>query len=364
MIHNVFAHEIHQSIQAEMTNLGNFEVPLKYGDVHEEYSTLRNRVGIYDISCLGKFKVEGENAVDFLQKLLTKDIEYLSMDRSEVYLMLDQQGSIIDQVNVYNFDDYYLIECWPTRIEKVENWLNDNLIDNVRVSNITQDLAVISIEGPYSWKVLQRLIDFDVVALSYQSFIETEISGITVTISRTGYTAEYGYKLMINPSEFADLWNLVVQQEDLVAPVGLAALEICRTESRFAQLDDEAKHDEKVLEIGLNWMIDFNKEDYVGADALAEQKEDIKKRLVCFKALEQCDIPEGSSVYADTIVIGTVSQNVFSPTLDTTIGVAFLQTEFAAADLALKVDTGSQLSSIMTVSAPFITPKSWAIKME
>lgn len=342
-------------------------MPDKYIGVDSEYRSLRNGVGLLDHSDLGKYFVSGEGATQFLNELSSRDIEFLIEERTAVSLMLRPDATVIAEVSIHNLgDDGYLVEVWPPQAEAAWSHLNDYAAQrpDVELEDKTADFRVFAIEGPRSFHIAQTLIEFPIAVVSYRGIVRTEWQGEQILLSRTGLTGEYGYRLYAPHSLADSLRNHLLASDAQLC--GLEALDVCRMESRFVNMENEISANSFYpFDLGIHWMVDFNKDEFLGREALISYKEQgLMEGLVCFSLKNGIDpVERGSGVYAGDERVGTVNHSLYSPGLNLTIGVARVHRDFVASGLDLEIRMDASAKMIRTVSAPFVVPRSFSTPM-
>ncbi|MGX4668277.1 aminomethyltransferase family protein [Cerasibacillus sp. JNUCC 74] len=351
---------------AVLQNKGGYGVISSYTNVADEYSSLRNEVGIIDFSAVGKLRITGDEHVEFFNSLISFDIEFLDVEKTAFSLMLDNKGNVIDLITIYKHDDYILVETSVSKRARVLEYLNAYKTDEIEIVDESDSLAVIAFEGPYAWKLGQNLIDFDISSLPFQSFVETKWNGKDILFSRTGVTGEYGYRVFISVNEAVNLWNYLVKQKDedySVTPVGMDALNITMLEVRQPNIEFEAKG-LSVFESCFEWLISFDKEEFVAMDVINEQIEQgVKRRLVGFKFNSADELVPSDSIMVEDEKVGEVLQVEYSFVLEQNLGLAIIKNEFAVSGLTIEGSGANGRVQIQTASSPYITPKSWAIKI-
>jgi glycine cleavage system aminomethyltransferase T len=337
------------------------EVPWSFGSYDDEYAALRQHRALFDYSSLGRIHVSGRGALDFLQGQLARDISYLFPEKSLTSLLLDDDARPVDLVVVYKVQGGFILETAVGRGAQTLAHLSGLAPDDVELADLSEEQAVIGIEGPFSWDVLGRLFDPQLTGLPYQGVAAREWEGEELLVSRTGYTGEYGYKLYLSVAAASKAWALLKEE---TRPVGFEALETAMLEMRQPMLHRELADDGNVMRCGLNWLVELEKEDYAGLDALVAQKDAGPDLLtVGFRAEPDVDLAAGAPVIAGgELEIGRVVHSVLSPGLNGRIGLARTQAEWTAFGLELEVDdTSGTRQPIRTVASPFLIPLSWTV---
>ncbi|MDG4765620.1 glycine cleavage T C-terminal barrel domain-containing protein [Solwaraspora sp. WMMD406] len=330
------------------------EVPLRYSTLETEYEAVRERAAVIDLSPVSLIEVRGDAAVDFVQRILARDVEYLTAERCMSSLVLAADGRIVDQVVVWGREDGMILESSCGAGSRLLAYLESQDHDGVEIVDRSDDLALVAFEGPYCWGVIGRLIDGELAALPLESVADTTWDGVDVVFGRTGSTGEYGYKIIVPRADAAKLWSLAVEH---ATPVGLEALELAMMEVRQPVLRHEDGHQASVLELGANWLVDFTKESFVGRDALLREFEGTPGvRTVGFRCGSALPAA-GTRVLAAGEEIGQVVYATHSIGIGETLGLARVAPEFAAAGLHLTVGD----AEAVTLSSPYVTPKSWSI---
>ncbi|SDY98636.1 aminomethyltransferase family protein [Thermoactinomyces sp. DSM 45892] len=344
-----------------------YAVVSTYTDVNEEYRVLRGGVGLIDLSAVGKIKVTGESHVEFINELVTKEIEFLDIEKSLYTLLLDDNGQVIDLINVYKTEDAILIETSITKRSEVLAWLNGRKVDDVEIEDLSEKLAMIGLEGPYAWKVGQRLIDFEISSLPFQAFVEIDWNGHHVFFARTGVTGEYGYKVIVQMDVAHQMWETLLgyADEDVkVQAVGMDALEIAMMEVRQPNMAVEG-NDLTLYEACLEWLVSFDKEDFTGFEAINSMREQgVKQRVIGFVTNQDHVLDANDAIVVEETNVGKVLQICYSPTLDKKLGLAVIHEDFAVSGIDLEgLNQNGERVRIQTQSSPYTFPKSWSIKI-
>lgn len=333
-------------------------------DVTEEYEALRHATGLVNYEGIGRYTVAGAGAATFLDHVATRTVDFLLEGQITNALLLRPDGTIVAETLVHCLGEEYLVEVWPAQAREAGEHLMAAAAsrDDVTVVDAGVTHRVLGIEGPESFRIADKLLPFSVASMAYSSAATAAFNGSDVLISRTGVTAEYGFKFHV-PAEHADeLWK---EFENAGAQeVGLDALDICRMESRFVNLERESGAVPVLpTEVGLQWMVDLNGE-FVGVDALREAGTVSERRPVCWQAdtgTEAAQVwPAGTPVAVADQTVGEISHAVWSPSLNRVIGVAHVDAEVAASGQEFTVED----RPIQTVSAPFLVATSFRVTME
>ncbi|MFD1149144.1 aminomethyltransferase family protein [Saccharothrix hoggarensis] len=328
-------------------------VALRYTTLDEEYTAIRERAAVLDLSGSRVLEVSGADAGGFLQRVLARDVEYLTSERCMTSLVLDEQGLVVDQVVVWGREDGMLVESsvggGARLLEHLRSVVGD---DRVEITDLTGERVLLGLEGPYAWGVVGRLVDGELAALPFESVVDTTWDGVDVLFARTGVTGEYGYKVLVPRDQAAALWAKAVEQ---ATPAGQEALELAMLEVRQPTHHEHADGAD-VLTMGANWLVDITKESFIGRDAvLAAFSGGATRRTVGFSGGDTVPAA-GTPVTVDGEQVGVVVHAVHSIGLGAPLGLARLDADLAAAGLRLTVGD----ADVTTLTSPYVTPKSWS----
>lgn len=328
----------------------------EYTDTASEYQAVRGGVGLVDYQGAGLVRVGGNDAAGFLGSVATRAVDFLLEGQISSALILDEAGGVLSEVAIHCQGGDYLVEIWPAQAGATTEHLLSaaTAFPDAVVTDLRGEFAVLGLEGPESPQLAQKFLPFPISSMAYRSFVTTEYGGEEILVSRTGVSGEYGYKLLVPvaaaPSLHAELVSLGA------AEVGSAALDVCRMEMRFANIEAEGAG-ASPFAYGLQWMVDFSHE-FIGRDALSAAWEaGLATAPVCFVA-DECvtDVPAaGTAVSVADGQVGAVAHAVFSPSLGRVIGTAQVRPEVAGSGLEFAVGE----ATVRTVSAPFLVATSF-----
>lgn len=349
---------IHFGSPVEERQIGDATVPWLYSTHDAEYAALRHRAALLDHSALGLLKVTGE-AIPFLQTVLARDVEFLTPDRCLTSLLLDESGSACDVVTVYLLDDHVLLETAAGRGTATLEALRAAAGPDVAIESLADEMRLIGVEGPYAWGAVGKVLNASITALPYESVTELDWGGTPLIFARSGFTAEYGYKVFAPSSVASDVWAALAEH---ATPVGQQVLETAMLEVRQPVLHLECTGQD-VLEAGLGWLVDFSKDEFRGRQALMDAFRGGTATLtVGFSTEGIVPLVAGDAVYAGDERIGVVSCITESPGVGGLLGLARVEREFAASGLRLGVvPVGSAVPvEVETLASPYVVPSSWS----
>ena len=345
----------HRALGAKMADFGGWEMPIEYpgGGVLAEHDAVRNRVGIFDVSHLGKISVKGVGAKDFINGVLTNDLEKISNGQAQYNLLCNEQGGVIDDIIAYrNSDDDIFLVPNAANCSKVYEILSKQAPANIKITNQHREYAVIAVQGPDSKSLLESLgINLEI---DYMSFTKGSVDGHEVIVCRTGYSGEHGYEVLPKWDEAGQVWDRIAEKlgEGLVC--GLGARDTLRTEMGYPLHGQELSESISANVGGAAWAIAFDKQKFNGEAALrAEKATGISRRLRGLK-LKDRGIPRGHmSVLADGAVIGETTSGTFSPTLKIGIALGLIDTKYKVGD-QVNIDVRGRQLAAEIVKLPMV----------
>ena len=322
---------IHKECGAKMVPFAGYEMPVEYSGITDEHMTVRNGVGVFDVSHMGEIWVKGPKALDFVQKVTTNDVSALSIGQAQYSCFPNGKGGIVDDLLVYYFEENkYMLVVNASNIEKDWNWLVENKIDGVELENASDNISQLAIQGPKATAVLQKLTDVNLDEIKYYTFTVGKFAGIdNVIISATGYTGAGGFELYFYNDHADAIWKAIFEagQEEGIKPIGLGARDTLRLEMGYCLYGNDINDTTSPLEAGLGWITKFTDEkDFIDKDFMLKLKEDgINKRLRGFVMIDR-GIPrhDYDIVTAEGEVIGKVTSGTQSPVLQKGIGMGYL----------------------------------------
>lgn len=352
-------HSIHESLNAKMVPFAGFLMPVQYEGVTVEHLTVRESVGVFDVSHMGEFLVEGENALALIQKVTSNDASKLADGDAQYSCFPNEKNGIVDDLICYRIkENQYLLVVNASNIEKDWNWINHYNKDfGATLRNLSDEYSLLAIQGPKAVEAMQSLSSLDLAAIPFYKFKVGDFAGIEhVIISATGYTGSGGFEIYCKNSEVEQIWNRVFEAGKSygIKPIGLAARDTLRTEMGYCLYGNDIDDTTSPIEAGLGWITKFTK-DFVNSEALAKQKADKPlRKLVAFEMVEK-SIPrhDYEIVDANGNIIGKVTSGTMSPSLGKGIGIGYVSSEFAALDTEIFVQIRKKAMPAKVVKLPF-----------
>ncbi len=350
--------DLHIELGAKMAPFAGFQMPVRYSGDLEEHLTVRGGVGVFDVSHMGEFLIEGEKALDLIQKICTNDASVLEPGKVQYSCFTNSTGGIIDDLLVYCLEkDRYMLVVNAGNIDKDWQWVRDNNTENVRLSNISDDTALFAVQGPKAAGVVQKLTSADLAKIPYYSFVKGEVAGIKeVLISATGYTGAGGFELYVDKGYALRLWTELFKagESDDIKPIGLGARDTLRLEMGFCLYGNDIDDTITPLEAGLGWITKFSKE-FTASKKLQEQKmKGVEKKLIGFE-LEERGVPRShyDIVDAQGQKIGYVTSGTLSPSLNKGIGLGYIATAYANPGEKIYILVRNKSLSAKIIKLPF-----------
>ncbi len=327
--------DIHEKLGAKMVPFAGYHMPVRYSSDIEEHMTVRNGVGVFDVSHMGEFKVEGPQALDLIQRVTSNDASKLIDGQAQYSCLPNTQGGIVDDLLVYKIrDNDYMLVVNASNIEKDWNWIAQFNTKGAVMTNISDSICLFAVQGPKATGVLQILTKTDLSKIPYYHFAIGEFAGVpNVVISNTGYTGAGGFEIYVDQSAAVKVWNaiFVAGKGVDIKPIGLGARDTLRLEMGFCLYGNDINDTTSPLEAGLGWITKFTKE-FTNSAALKAQKEaGVTKKLVGFKMVDK-GIPRQHYSIRDGAgnAIGEVTSGTMSPVLGIGIGLGYVTSQHAA----------------------------------
>lgn len=344
---------------AKTIDFGGWDLPVQFGGIQAEHEAVRQRAGLFDVSHMGEFWVTGSDAESFLQKVTTNDVSKMETNQALYSLLCYPSGGVVDDLIIYKLaGDRFMLVVNASNIDKDFAWLKEHLEGNVKLENVSDDTSLLALQGPRAASILSKLTDSPVAELkSFRFLPDVSVGGIHALISRTGYTGEDGFELYVSARDVIRLWELLLEagQDEGLEPIGLGARDTLRFEARLPLYGQELSADISPLEAGLGFFVKLDKGDFIGRDALAAQKEKgLPRKSVGIEMIDR-GIPRSHyPVYsADDRLIGEVTTGTQSPTYKRNVGLALIETAYAAVDSELFVEIRGKKLKAKVVPTPF-----------
>ena len=344
----------HEALGAKMVPFAGYNMPVQYDGVTVEHEAVRNSVGVFDVSHMGEFLIEGPNALDLIQKTCSNDASKLTIGKAQYSTMPNDNGGIVDDLIIYRIkEETYLLVVNASNIEKDWNWLQSKNDANADMRDLSEDYSLLAIQGPQAVSAMQSLSSHDLSQISFYNFVIGDFAGIEhVIISATGYTGSGGFEIYCKNNEVKQIWDKVTEAG--AKPIGLAARDTLRLEMGYCLYGNDINDTTSPIEAGLGWVTKFTKE-FSSSDIFKAQKENgVERKLVAFE-LDERGIPrqDYDIVDGNGNKIGVVTSGTMSPSLGKGIGLGYVPTVFAKPDSKINIQIRKKEIPATVVKLPF-----------
>lgn len=350
---------VHEKLGAKMVPFAGFLMPVRYSSDLEEHMTVRNGVGVFDVSHMGEFTIKGPNALDLIQRVTSNDASKLVDGQAQYSCLPNDTGGIVDDLIVYKIkDEDYMLVVNASNIEKDWNWISKFNTKGADMKNISDDICLFAVQGPKATRVLQKLTKTNLSEIKYYHFAIGEFAGCpNVCMSNTGYTGSGGFEIYVNKNDAEKVWDAIFDagKDESIKPIGLGARDTLRLEKGFCLYGNDIDDNTSPLEGGLGWITKFTKDFTNSAEIKKQKDEGVKKKLVGFKMIDK-GIPRHDYAIknAQGDVIGKVTSGTISPVLGVGIGLGYVTTDFSTVGSEIFVDVRGKGLKAEVVKVPFV----------
>lgn len=350
--------DLHEKLGGKMIPFAGFNMPVRYSSDKEEHATVREGVGVFDVSHMGEFMIRGEHALDLIQWVSSNDASKLENGQAQYSCLPNDKGGIVDDLIVYRFaEDKYMLVVNASNIEKDWNWIKSQNKWDAEMEDVSDNLVLLAVQGPKAIHALQKLTEVDLSNIKFYHFKAGILAGVEMVISATGYTGSGGFELYINKEDAEDVWNKIFEagEEFGIKPIGLGARDTLRLEKGYCLYGNDITDETSPLEAGLGWVTKFTKE-FVNSGNLKAQKEaGVERKLVGFEMVDK-GIPRGGYELADADgnIIGTVTSGTMSPSLNYGVGLGYVTKAYSAPDTEVFVQVRGKSLKAKIVKPPFL----------
>src|SRR5437764_2514318 len=351
-------YEEHRALGARIVEFSGFEMPVQYTSILDEHRAVRTQAGLFDVSHMGEFKVDGPEALAFLQHLVPNDVSRLAIHQALYTQLCLPDGGTIDDLIIYHLDEnHYMLVVNAGNIDKDFAWVQEQAKNfDVQVANQSDTTALLALQGPEAQAILQPLTEVDLSSIRYYHFEPGVVDGVNCIISRTGYTGEDGFELYCAPVDVAKLWNdlLAAGKDKRLLPAGLGARDTLRLEAGYCLYGHELDEQTNPLEARLGWTIKFDKGDFIGRDALLKIKEQgLERKLIGVELLDRGVCRVGHIIYDNEHPIGSITSGGPGPTVHKNIGMGYVVAAHANAGERVDIDVRGRRVAAQIVALPF-----------
>jgi aminomethyltransferase len=353
--------EKHIALGAKMAGFAGYNMPISYTGINDEHAAVRKNAGIFDVSHMGEFMLKGENALDLIQRVTSNDASKITNGQAQYSCLPNEEGGIVDDLIVYCIEQnkVYMLVVNASNIEKDWNWISKYNTKNVEMHNISDKTCLLAIQGPNATKILQPLVDTDIMNLKYYTFTKGKFAGVdNVVVSATGYTGSGGVEIYFEDKDGAanKIWDAIfeVGAPQGLKPIGLGARDTLRLEMGYCLYGNDIDDTTSPLEGGLGWITKFTK-DFTAKEILQNQKAaGVTRKLVGFEMIDR-GIPRHDYLIKDAEgnTIGKVTSGTQGPSLGKAIGLGYVATSHTAIDTEVFIDIRNAPVKAKVAKAPF-----------
>ena len=350
--------DIHQKAGGKIVPCGGYEMPVQYAGIMEEHKTVRNAVGVFDVSHMGEFFAAGAQALPFLQKITVNDVSKLTPGKAQYSAMCYEDGGIVDDLLIYMLaENSYMIVVNASNIDKDWEWMKKHCPSEVTFENKSDGTALLAVQGPKSLLTMQKLTSADLSSIPYYHFVQGNLAGIDMIISRTGYTGELGFEIYFDVRHGEKIWNAIFDagKEFGIAPIGLGARDTLRLEMGYCLYGNDIDQTTNPIEGGLGWITKLAKGEFIAKPVLERTKADGPKRKLVGMMLHEKAVPRhGYPLMASGASVGVVTSGTFSPTLEKGIAMGYVNASHAEIGSKIQIDVRGKFIDATIVTLPFL----------
>ncbi len=354
--------QFHIEAEGKMVEFAGYEMPVEFSGIKNEHITVRENVGVFDVSHMGEFWVKGPNAAGLVQKITTNDINKLTPGQAQYSCFPNGKGGIVDDLLVYYYEpEKYMLVVNAANIDKDWEWVVSQNDVGAELENASDKISQLAIQGPKATEVLQKLTTVDLKGVSYYTFVVGELAGVKdVIISATGYTGSGGFELYMHNGDAAKVYEAIFEagEEFGIKPIGLGARDTLRLEMGYCLYGNDIDDTTSPIEAGLGWITKFNDQNpFIDKDLLLMQKtEGVNRKLRGFELLDR-GIPRKGYEIVDHegVNIGEVTSGTQSPMLNKGIGMGYIDREYATFGTEIFVKVRNKILKAKIVKIPFVS---------
>jgi len=349
----------HVSMGAKMVPFGGWQMPLEYSGITEEHLAVRHTAGLFDVSHMGEIEIAGSDSFDLVQRLLTNDARRLEVGQAQYSALATAEGTVVDDLLLYRLgDDHFKLVVNAANVGADFSWIQELATDagDVFVVNTSSRYALIAVQGPLALEIVQPLTEVELASVRYYRFATGEVAGVRATLSRTGYTGEDGFEIFVPPSAAVRLWDalLTAGKSAGLKPCGLGARDTLRLEAAMRLYGQDIDRTTTLLEAGLGWIVGWEKQSFIGQQALVQQREvGVTRKLVGLEMVERGIARHGYPVVSGGDQVGVVTSGTRTPSVKKSISLAYVPSDRSALGTEYSVDARGRLLRAKVVSLPF-----------
>jgi len=346
----------HRELGARMIGFGGWDMPVEYASgISNEHHAVRTKAGLFDVSHMGEIEIAGVDALAVVQRITCNDASVLTVGQAQYSAITTEAGTVIDDILVYKLaSTHYLLVVNASNIAKDQAWVANEIssVNDAVLVNSSSRYALLALQGPLAQKILQPLTGTELDSIPYYWFTNGEVANVRAMISRTGYTGEDGFELFIQPQAAVRVWDALL---DVGAePIGLGARDTLRLEAAMRLYGNDIDETTTVLEAGLGWIVGWQKQNFIGKDALITARETgLTRQLAGFEMIDRGIARQGYDVYSDERIVGSVTSGTQTPFLNKAIGMAYVPTELSKNETEIIINVRGRYLRARIIQMPF-----------
>ncbi len=340
-----------------MVEFAGWEMPVYYSGINAEHRAVRTAAGLFDTSHMGEMEIRGPRAKDFLQRITSNDLDRITSGDGIYTALLNKRGGVIDDLIIYDFGERYLLCVNAGNKDKDFAWIEEQAGVGVEIEDISDNTAMLALQGPASERIISKLMDANIEKLRYMRLLSAKVAGVDCSISRTGYTGEDGFELFCPAEQTVKLWGEITDagERDGLVPAGLGARDTLRIEMGYPLWGAELDEEHTPLESGIGWICRWDKNDFIGKKALIRQKEAGTENTIAGIEMLERGVPRGHyPVFDKNEKVGLITSGTMSPSLGVGIALARISRNSARVGNQLDVIIHDKPRNTKVVKLPFI----------
>jgi len=349
-------HGVHVAAGAKMVPFAGWNMPIEYSGLVTEHNAVRTSAGLFDVSHMGEIEIRGKDALALVQKVTTNNAAKLSIHQAHYSALVYPEGTFVDDLLVYRLTENHFFLCVnASNTDKDYEYIRSHAAGDAEVSNTSELYAQIAVQGPKAIPILQQMTAFDLGTIKYYWFHRLDLEGESVIAARTGYTGEDGFEIFCAPAAAVHLWSRIRDVGgDQITMTGLGARDTLRLEAKMVLYGNDIDENTTVLEADLEWILKWEKGDFIARKALLKQKENgIDRKLAGFEIIERGIARHGHEAYIEGNRAGVVTSGTFAPFLKKAIGLVYLPVEYSVVGQGFEVDVRGKRLRARVVPTPF-----------
>ncbi|MDB4402252.1 glycine cleavage system aminomethyltransferase GcvT [Algibacter sp.] len=350
--------ETHEALGAKMVPFAGYNMPVQYEGINIEHETVRQAVGVFDVSHMGEFLIDGEHALELIQKVSSNDASKLTIGKAQYSCLPNDDGGIVDDLIIYKIkEEQFLLVVNASNIEKDWNWIQSKNDVGAKIRDLSEDYSLLAIQGPKAIEAMQSITSHDLSAIKFYNFVVGDFAGVEhIIISATGYTGSGGFEIYCKNSDAKQIWDKVFEAgaDFGIKPIGLAARDTLRLEMGYCLYGNDIDDTTSPIEAGLGWITKFTK-DFTNSEAIkAEKARGIENKLIAFE-LDERGIPRQGYDIVDHNgnKIGRVTSGTMSPSLGKGIGLGYVPKVFADFHSKINIQIRKKAIPATVIKLPF-----------